>query len=316
MPSIKEIWIHPVKALGGIPVDEAEIDEYGLKYDRQYMICEPDVKSDDPTKNYKFITQRQDPRLVLVQTSINMTKNELKLYHAPTDSTLILPLEIPADVYDYGPRINAHIWGKNPESIDLGEVYPVAEFFDKVRETKDSKVTIVACLDRRTANRGAPKDAGRISQVSFQDYFPSSIINDLSLADLNERVGQKTNNEVVLSSRNFRPNFVITGTEKAWDEDDWKKIRINGKYNWYIPARNIRCQVTTVNVAKGQFEPTREPFKTMMSFRRIDPGDKYGCCFGMNGVNEEYGYKVRVGDSFEILERGEHFYPKKDPGHE
>jgi uncharacterized protein len=75
-----------------------------------------------------------------------------------------------------------------------------------------------------------------------------------------------------------------------------------------VACRNVRCQVTTVNLEKGEFEETHEPYKVMQSFRRVDPGAKYFPCFGMNMVQHETGYVIRVGDVIRVKQRGQHQY--------
>ncbi|NJN42749.1 MAG: MOSC domain-containing protein, partial [Flammeovirgaceae bacterium] len=35
---LREIWIYPIKSLGGIPLTSARVTEKGLQYDRRYML--------------------------------------------------------------------------------------------------------------------------------------------------------------------------------------------------------------------------------------------------------------------------------------
>lgn len=167
---------------------------------------------------------------------------------------------------------------------------------------------MVAPKAHRNVERNVtPRDVGgREPTSNFQDYFPGNLITTASLKDLHDRVYDKTNGVVDITARNFRPNLVIS-TTKPWDEDDWKKVRIGG-VNFHVPCRNVRCRVTTVNIHKGEFETTHEPYKTMQSFRRIDEGCKYEPCFGMNLVHDKIGPIIRVGDELRVLKRGPHRY--------
>jgi uncharacterized protein YcbX len=169
-------------------------------------------------------------------------------------------------------------------------------------------VSIVAPKERRSVVRNvSSKDvSGRDPTANYQDYYPGNLITTASLKDLHDRVHDKTNGVVDITARNFRPNLVVQ-TTRPWDEDSWKKVRV-GQTDFFVPCRNVRCQVTTVNIHKGEFEETREPYKTMQSFRRVDPGAKYYPCFGMNLVHTKVGTVIRVGDRVRVLKRGKHHY--------
>ncbi|KAA8901679.1 hypothetical protein TRICI_006044 [Trichomonascus ciferrii] len=312
---VKEIYVHPVKSFGGVKVEESEVDEYGFKHDRRFMVCEAD--KNDATK-LKFLTQREYPQFTLVECSIDEDKNLLTLSYPPENMNVSVPLVPSDDVIKKCPVEDTLIWGEYPKSIDLGKAFPeVGPFLAAIRgkDAKSSKqrITLVYHHLPRGVRRGlTPEDRKTIDrsypQSSYQDYYPGNLINEKSLWDLDKRVQETTNGEVRLAPRNFRPNMVIADIENAWDEDHWKRVQI-GEHEWIVACRNGRCQVTTVNLKEGRFERTHEPLKTMQKFRRIDPGLKYTPCFGMNLVQVDSHSKVRVGDKLTVLSTGEHYYP-------
>ena len=55
---LSEIYIYPVKSLGGINVDSAIAEARGLRYDRRYLLVDE--------KNM-FMTQRDFPQLALLK---------------------------------------------------------------------------------------------------------------------------------------------------------------------------------------------------------------------------------------------------------
>src|SRR5690606_28339420 len=59
--TLSEIWVYPVKSLGGIRLDKALTEERGLQYDRRWMIV------DD--KNV-FITQRAHYKMALIDVAL------------------------------------------------------------------------------------------------------------------------------------------------------------------------------------------------------------------------------------------------------
>ena len=60
--TLTEINIYPVKSLGGISLNEAEVTDRGLKYDRRWMLV------DD---SGKLLTQRVLPQMSLIKTSLD-----------------------------------------------------------------------------------------------------------------------------------------------------------------------------------------------------------------------------------------------------
>ncbi|ANB15734.1 Molybdenum cofactor sulfurase [Sugiyamaella lignohabitans] len=312
---IKEIWIHPVKSMKGIKLDKCQIDSNGFKYDRMYMLAEPDKKATLPDEQYRFVTQREAPRMTLIETSIDIERGHLKLVYPPTGAELLLPLQIDSEILKSMPSKDAFIWNQTPTSYDLQYDFPaIRPFIESVfydEPERAAEATFVAPKDRRTVKRGSPDEQtlNRRPTTSFQDYYPGNVITTSSLEDLYNKVYEKTKGEIQIGVRNFRPNIVVE-TEIPWDEDTWKTIKIGGKYTWHIACRNVRCQITTVNLKSGQFEKSHEPYKTMQSFRRVDPGAPYLPCFGMNMVHQEVGYTISTGDTVEVLGRGEHIYEK------
>lgn len=124
---VVEIFIHPVKSLRGISVLEAELDEYGFKYDRQYMVAMPDTKKG----GYKFVTQREQPRLVLVDTSLNPITGTLTLSYPRNKpfAKLEIPLALDEETKKTLPTVFAEIWKKPVESYDLSAAYPEVKHF-------------------------------------------------------------------------------------------------------------------------------------------------------------------------------------------
>ena len=104
---VSALFLHPVKACAAIAVAEAEVQERGFAHDRRFMIV--DARGD-------FVTQRDDPRLALVEPSIGaghlaLTSPRL----APTLDALRVPLRLEA-----GPATRVRVWGSDVEAVDAG----------------------------------------------------------------------------------------------------------------------------------------------------------------------------------------------------
>lgn len=73
--------------------------------------------------------------------------------------------------------------------------------------------------------------------TAFADAAPYLLASEESFEDVNERLEEKL--EIV----RFRPNIVVKGVEKAWDEDDWKEIEVGDAGVFHVVARCPRCQL-------------------------------------------------------------------------
>ena len=83
MYSISQLFIYPIKSLGGIQLETAQLTDRGLQYDRRWMLVDT---------NHRFLTQREYPVMSLLQTAIE--NGQLLVYHKnnPADK-LSLPLD-------------------------------------------------------------------------------------------------------------------------------------------------------------------------------------------------------------------------------
>ncbi len=263
---LSELNIYPVKSLGGISVNEAEVTDRGLKYDRRWMI----VNSDE-----KFLTQRTHPKMALLKTKIS--HNKLILSHKTED---IPPLVIPINSKLSETTI-VNIWD------DLVTAFLVGKYTDEwLSDVLDYKCRLVFMPDdtERFVDRSY---AIQNEIVSFADAYPFLIIGHRSLDDLNSRLKEE------LPMNRFRPNFVFSGGA-PYEEDNWKKFRI-GEVVFEAVKPCSRCVTTTIdqeNATKND-----EPLKTLSSYRTINNK----VMFGMNLVHEGTGI-LRVGDEIEVLE--------------
>ena len=67
---LSELWVYPVKSLGGISLDTAEVEERGLRHDRRWMVVDA---------GGHFLTQRELP--VMAQVQVALAGDRLVLRH-------------------------------------------------------------------------------------------------------------------------------------------------------------------------------------------------------------------------------------------
>lgn len=250
--------IYPIKSARGIPLDESAVDDFGLRYDRRWMVVD---------QAGGFLSQRSHPRLALVVPSIKDGTLEV---NAPEMPTLQTPLQ-PADSV----TTRVTVWDDTCPVTWVGE--GAAQWFSGFLNTSCSLVHMSGRVVRPVDPTFAPPGA----RVSFADGFPFLMLSEESLADLNGRLA------VPLPMNRFRPNLVVAGGQ-PFAEDAWDRIEIGG-IRLQVVKPCARCVVTTTDQSSG--ERGREPLRTLATYRKVN-GE---VMFGQNAVHEGKG-RLHVGD--------------------
>jgi uncharacterized protein YcbX len=257
--SLTSITVYPIKSARGIPVEQWELDEFGLTLDRRWMVVD---------SAGEFISQRDYPRMALVIPSFRGGQLQLD---APGMPTLELPVDPSSTVLT---RVT--IWDDTCDASWAGEA--AARWFSEVL---GCAATLVH-MPPRTVRGANPAYAPSGTRVSFADAYPILLISEESLADLNRRM------TVPLPMNRFRPNLVVAGCE-PFEEDRWQSIRI-GDIPLQIVKPCDRCVITTTD--QDTAERGREPLRTLATFRKVDGK----VLFGQNVVHQGRG-RLRVGDA-------------------
>ena len=133
-----------------------------------------------------------------------------------------------------------------------------------------------------------PEYGGPNDQVGFADGFSFLLTSRASLDDLNQRLAAP------LPMNRFRPNIVVGGGE-AFEEDLWKRIRIDD-ITFAVVKPCARCVTTTVDQQTG--EASREPLRTLATFRNVAGR---GVMFGQNLIHDQSG-TLHVGAEVAVIE--------------
>jgi uncharacterized protein len=263
--TLSAIYIYPVKSCAGIALTAAQLNDWGLKFDRNWLVV---------TSTGRFLTQREVPKLALVETAIDAEKLHLS---APGQTKLSVPLS------EYsGETIPVEIWRDRCEAVDQGEA--AGSWFSHFLEQECRLVRIGNRYDRPIEpNYGAQ------GQVSFADAYPLLLISEASLADLNQRLPES------LPMDRFRPNLVVSGCD-PYAEDTWQQIQIH-QTCFDIVKPCTRCVITTTDQTTGT-RAGAEPLKTLATYRKV----KNGVIFGQNLVHQSNG-DIQVGAKVEILQK-------------
>lgn len=257
---VSELYVYPIKSLGGIRLQKALIEKRGLQHDRRWMLTD---------EKGRFISQREHAVLALLQVEI--LPQGLLVTHKKND---ISPLLVPFAANDEKSKL-VSIWD---DVCFAFEVNPEADkWFSEV-------LGFPAKLVHMPENAIRPVDpeyGRKKDMVSFADAFPFLIIGQEALNDLNARVEEK------FPMNRFRPNIVFTGGE-AFAEDSWTEFTI-GATTFYPVKLCARCQVTTINQQTGI--ASKEPLKTLASYRTVNNKVMFGQNLIHNFIPDEYLYE-------------------------
>jgi uncharacterized protein YcbX len=264
--TLSEIWIYPIKSLGGITLHSAKVLEKGLQHDRRWMLID---------ENSVFMTQRNFTQMALFKLSIN--GDNLTITYKKNPGSLENPsISLNSNVPPLGQVITATIWD---DQVDVVEVdHRISEWFSNHLNIKCKLVSFPETHSRPVD----PKYKINGEQVSLADAFPFLIIGQASLELLNSKLKEP------IPMNRFRPNFVFAGGV-AHEEDNWRNFTIG--INRFVGVKPCaRCAVPTIN--QDTAEKGVEPSLTLSTYRRRENK----ILFGQNAVALDHG-QVHVGDT-------------------
>jgi len=261
--SVTQLFIYPVKSFAGIQVDQSDVDNMGLKFDRRWMVVSPEGK---------FITQRTVPKMVMINTHLDNEQLTLSTKNKPSHC---VPL-----VTDVSEKMDVNIWKDTVTVKKVGK--ETDQWISDVLGVDCHLVYIEDDVVRQCDLEFS--EAGE--RTGFADGFPILIISEESLADLNKRL------ELTVDMRRFRPNIVISGVE-PFAEDNLTLFSIND-----IDMKGVklcdRCPMPMIDPDRGE-RISQEPIATLSSYRKWDRK----IFFGMNVIQKNQGV-IAIGDELTI----------------
>ncbi len=265
MLKVSELFIYPIKSLGGISLQSAEVTDRGLKHDRRWLLID---------EHNCFFTQRDFPRMTLLRTKI--IDNILQISDKNNSTNKI---EIPIGEFT-DEELQVRIWDDTVTANVVGT--KINKWFSDFLGINCKLVYMPDETKREVSKEHAKEN----EIVSFADGYPFLIIGQSALDDLNRRL----TNPVPIT--NFRPNIVFTGGD-AFEEDNWSEIRI-GEMTFFAVKPCARCVITTIDQETAAKK--KEPLATLSAYRR--KGSKI--LFGENLIHKGTG-QINVDDEIKII---------------
>jgi uncharacterized protein len=265
---VSELYLYPIKSMRGIPLDNAQLDDRGFRFDRRWMLVDA---------NGVFISQREEHRMALIDVGLSA---HVLTVQAPGMDLLRIPLEAS------GEPMRCRIWR---DVVDAVPVSPEVHAWFSAFLGIECRLVYMPNESRRIVDQAyVPHE--RI--VGFADAFPLLIIGRGSLDELNARL-RHSGQEAVPIQR-FRPNVVVAKSH-AYEEDRWQHIQI-GDIDVDVVKPCARCAITTVDTETA--EAGHEPLRTLSTYRK----ENSKVYFGQNAVHRQLG-TISVGDAVRVVSR-------------
>lgn len=268
MPFISQLFIYPVKSLGGMAVAAARLTDRGLEYDRRWMLVD---------EQNRFLTQRQYPQMALLQTGITpegiavFRKNDLQ-------NRVVIPFDNSGSE-----RCRVNVWNDWCEAIMMSD--ELNQWFSNHLSISCRLVFMPDDSLRKVDTQYAVHES---DITGFSDGYPLLVIGQASLDDLNSRL------ETSLPMNRFRPNIVLAGSA-PYEEDEIERFAI-GNTRFQGVKLCARCAITTTDQDSG--ERSKEPLTTLATYRLMNNK----IYFGQNVVYNQPGI-LKTGDEIRIISR-------------
>ncbi|MDN3668678.1 MOSC domain-containing protein [Echinicola jeungdonensis] len=257
---LQDIYIYPIKSLGGIRLEQTQVGIKGFQWDRRWMLVD---------ENGQFLTQRTIHKMALLQVQLR-EKGVVVFHKQKPELSLQIPLEPETQHF-----IPVTVWS---DKVEGQIVSPTAnQWFSEFLGQPCQLVFMPDFIQRKVD----PDYAVNGETVGFADAMPYLLIGQASLDDLNSKLGKPVPME------RFRPNMVFSGAE-PFEEDTWKEVAI-GDCKFKVAKPCARCILTTVDQNTGI--KGKEPLKTLATYRTKDQK----VLFGQNLIALSTG-QVKVGD--------------------
>ncbi|MBW2715119.1 MAG: MOSC domain-containing protein [Deltaproteobacteria bacterium] len=267
---------YPIKGCGGMALEEAEVDDSGLRGDRLLFLVD---------EKGRGLGQVEHPRMVLIQA---------RIIGADLSATAPGQGSLEVRVLEQGESRPTQHWLQKAPAVDQGD--QASRWFSEILGTPCRLMGSSAVHER-----SAPEKYRHIfpaKQRRFTAVAPILLTSAASLDDLNGRIAKP------IRMNRFRQNVVVAGGA-PFHEEWWARLRI-GEMEFEKVATSERCSVTQFDQETA--ERGIEPIRTLAKYRRQPGGVDGGLVFGVYFRPLAPG-ALRVGDEVTVLETQDRFVP-------
>ncbi|KAL1976483.1 hypothetical protein VTN31DRAFT_2765 [Thermomyces dupontii] len=321
---IKQLFVYPIKSLRGCSLQETVLTRSGFPYDRCFMLLK--VETDDQgNRKPRNMHVPHFPEMALFLTDLVLPNSEdpngkiIVTYQIPPVSekkgtrTLEVPLQPDVDGLE---ELELTMHRSSTTGYNMGSRYndwfsecfgyPVILAY--IGQNRRRVLGSMAPSAQNDANGGflssiipfLGKKADDDTVLTFADCAAYLVVSETSVNDVSSRLDDGYEMDVT----KFRPNIVVSGAERPWEEDFWGEIAVGESGARIALTSNcVRCVSINVSYETGTHGKTEneQVYKKLTKDRRVDKGAKYNPVFGRYGFLNGNGIvPIRVGDSVEV----------------
>ena len=257
MNSIRISYLYTYLLKSGKPqsLDHAQIIKTGLVGDRDFAVIDEDGR---------MLTARECPTLLEVEAKIMDD-----MIHFKCKGEVIT---VPRKTVSSKKRTGI-LFGQSVGGLELDK--RIQKWFSKRMGMSCHVVEINAVYMRQMEDQSI--------DITYTDAAPILLTSEASLRDLNNRM------TLPVGMNRFRPNIVVNGSN-PFEEDDWTSLKI-GTCEFEISHHCPRCVLTTIDPSHPEEGISKEPLKTLSTFRKS--GNKVN--FGLYLIPKKMGI-IRLDD--------------------
>ncbi len=267
---VTSLRIYPVKSLGGITLDRATVEPWGLARDRRWGVFDDAGESITSRRLHHMLGLRAEP---VDPTTIRVIDREgasidveAPVGAAPTPVGLTgqrSALPARSEAHDWlsarvGHRVRL-LWQPDPTQRPIAEKHGGLPG-DSLSFADDAPLLLATEASMAQLNEWIRDESG----------LPD--VPDIDPEDLSGEAAPRAGGFAPLDILRFRPNVVVDGDE-PFAEDDWSAVRV-GDVEFRTTVRCDRCVMTTIDpvtLAGG-----KEPIRTLARHRRWDGKTWFG----------------------------------------
>lgn len=261
---VSQLFHYPVKSLKGRALSVMDVDDFGPKWDRRWMLVD---------ETGRFVTQRQCARMGQIGIQVLVHSIVFEFQQETMELSLI-------EAQGGLPQKSVSVW----DDQVLGQ--PVEHEINHWLSDKLQRTVQLVFMPDETLRQVDLDFAKAGDKVSFADGFPFLIISEASIEFIARQVGFE------LSPLRFRPNIVVSGCD-AFAEDNWKRIAI-GDMQLDIVKPCSRCVIPTLDLVTSEKQP--EVMKALLAYRKQGKH----VMMGQNAIHRGIG-QLSVGNEIRVI---------------
>ncbi|KAK7329374.1 hypothetical protein VNO77_23536 [Canavalia gladiata] len=294
---VSAIFVYPIKSCRGISVSHAPLAPYGFRWDRQWMVVNPQGRA---------YTQRIEPKLALVEVELP-PEAYLENWEPTQDSYMVVkapgmqPLKICLRKQQNEVADGISLWEWSGSAWDEGA--EASQWFSDFLRKPCRLVRFNTASEARPVD---PDYAKGKQETLFTDGYQFLLASQESLDALNEVLKEP------IPINRFRPNILVEGCY-PFSEDLWTEIKIS-RFSFFGVKLCWRCKMPTIDqeTAIVGSEPKEILTKTRSGklIRPDDSRNKNRVYFGQNLVwnHKELSAKgsgkiIEVGDPVYVIQK-------------